>query len=172
MKNSILAIALFCSGFGFSQNSNSISFNSGITGNKSFGGMINYNYNTNNSNYEIGGVYSNFKDSQVEGKELQFNTIALQLGYFHNVVRNRTNSILISPGIGITGGYESLNNNDKNIVVKSKDGFIAGIYGGAQLDFYISDNFAINLRGQQNYYVISTTGKTNPFISVGLKFNF
>ncbi|MFK7102231.1 conjugal transfer protein TraO [Flavobacterium oreochromis] len=172
MKKTILSLFLAFSALGYSQNSNSISFNGGITGNKSFGGMINYNYNTNNSNYEIGGVYSTFKDTQVEGKELQFSTIALQLGYFHTIVRNRTNSILINTGLGVTGGYESLKNDDKNIIVKSKDGFIAGVYAGAQLDFYVSDNFALNIRGQQNYYAISTTGKTNPFISLGLKFNF
>jgi hypothetical protein len=150
---------------------NSIAFNGGIAGDKSYGVLIAYNYNDNNSNYEVGINYSVFKDFHFKDEIVEFDNTLLQLGYFHTIYRSRSNSINFNIGLGALAGYETIKEKE-NIVIKSKNGFVAGGYGGCQLDFFITDNFGFNIRYQQNYFAKTTTGSTNPFASAGLKFNF
>lgn len=150
---------------------NSISFIGGITGEKSYGGLVNYSYSFNNSNFDIGLNYSIFEDTQLQDEKVSFNNTLLQLGYSHTILRNRSNSININMGLGALAGFESIEDNPK-LILKSKSGFVAGAYGGLQLDFFVTDNFGFVLRYQQNYFANSTTGNTNPFAAAGLKFNF
>ena len=105
------------------------------------------------------------------GLKTKFSTTVLQLGYLHSILRSRDNSISINFGIGAFGGTQTIPDN-KEVIIKSKGELIAGVYGVAQLDFYTSDNFAFVLRAQENYNIKTTTGKTNPYIGLGLKFNF
>ena len=155
----------------YSQLKNSVSLSGGIVQEESYGFLLNYNYNTNNSNYEIGIVHSIFKKRENESFETEFSNTSLQLGYLHSVLRNRNNSLFINLGIGVFGGYENVKEYD-NLVLISKSGPIGGVYGVGELDFYISDKFAFILRGQQNYLLKSSTGKMNPYFGFGVKFNF
>ena len=150
---------------------NSLSINVGLVSKNTIGFNTNYAYISNNSNYEIGGTYSRFESTPIENIKTKFSTLTLNLGYLHNLVRSSDNSINILAGAGVFGGAETIEDNSK-VTITSKGGFIGGVYGVGELNFYVSDNFAFNVRLQQNYNVKSTTGKTNPFIGAGLKFNF
>lgn len=166
-----LAFMIFTFFVNVTSSQNSISFIGGITGEKSYGGLANYSYTFNNSNFDLGLNYSIFEDTQLEGEKVRFNNTLLQLGYSHTILRNRSNSININLGLGALAGFESIEENPK-LILKSKSGFVAGAYGSCQLDFFVSDNFGFVLRYQQNYFGKSTTGNTNPFAGAGLKFNF
>ncbi len=154
------------------QLNSSISFSGGIVDKKeSYGFMVNYNYNSNNSNYEIGILHSMFKKAISPEIDAEFSNTTLQAGYLHTLIRSRDNSISLNFGLGVFGGYESIKEN-KDIIITSENGPIYGGYGVGQLDFYTSDNFAFILRAQENYYLESNTGDFNPYIAFGLKFNF
>jgi Conjugative transposon protein TraO len=167
----ISCIALSVSSFAFSQQkSSSLSLIGGITEKKGLGFMVNYTYSSNNSNYEFAALHSLFKDQSIESTTIDYSTTTLNVGYLHTVLRNTNNSIALNLGGGVTGGYESISTPEK-IVLTSKSGFIVGLYGVIQTDFYLSDNFSLLFRAQENFMFISTTGKLNPYISAGIKFN-
>lgn len=155
----------------FSQLKSSLTLSGGVVEQKSYGFLVNYNYNNDNSNYEIGINHSIFNKDIKEGLTTQFSTTVVQLGYLYSFVRSRDNSISINFGAGAFAGAQTIPEN-KDIIILSKNGLIAGAYGVSQLDFYTSDNFAFVLRAQQNYNFKSTTGKYNPYFGLGLKFNF
>jgi hypothetical protein len=166
----ILTFAIFTNTY--AQYNNSVSVSGGFVQENSYGGLINYNYNSKNSNYEIGVLHSMFKQSVNSSVDLDFSDTSIQLGYLHSIIRSRNNAISINFGAGVFGGYESVKGNDE-IILKSKNGPIAGVYGVGQLDFYTSDNFAFVLRAQENYlFKTLNTGKMNPYFGFGLKFNF
>lgn len=172
MKKILLIFILSISSNLFAQYNNSLTISGGFVQENSYGGLINYNYNSNNSNYEIGVLHSLFKQTINSTVDLEFSDTSLQLGYLHSIVRSRDNSISINLGVGVFGGYESVKENNE-IILKSKNGPIAGAYGVGQLDFYTSDNFAFVLRAQENYlFKTLNTGKMNPYFGFGLKFNF
>jgi hypothetical protein len=165
----ILTFAIFTNTY--AQYNNSLSVSGGIVEEGSYGGLVNYNYNVNSSNYEFGVLHSMFNLTPKENIKASFTTTTFQVGYLRNLIRNRTNSILINFGLGAFAGTETIKKSN-DYIVKDDGGIIAGVYGAAQLDFYTTDNFAFLLRGQQNYNIKSTTGKMNPYIGFGLKFNF
>ena len=170
MKNNlIIAFTILISSFSYAQQkTSSLAFMGGITAEKGLGFMGNYTYTSENANYEFAVLHSIFKE---EGENpLTFSNTTLNIGYLHSVIRNATNSISINIGGGVSGGYESIPT-PEDIVLVSESGFIAGVYGVLQADFYLSDTISILLRAQENYNVISTTGKANPFLAVGIKFN-
>lgn len=171
-KTCYLAILLIIANFANAQLNNSLSFSGGIVENNSYGFFVNYNYNKNNSNYEVGILHSMFKQSVNSSLDLEYSDTSIQLGYLHSAIRSRDNAISINFGAGVFGGYETVKENP-DIILKSKSGPIAGAYGVGQLDFYTSDNFAFILRAQQNYlFKTQNTGKMNPYFGFGLKFNF
>lgn len=170
MKNYlIIAFTILISSFSYAQQkTSSLAFMGGITAENGLGFMGNYTYTSENANYEFAVLHSIFKE---EGENpLTFSNTTLNVGYLHSVIRNATNSISINIGGGVSGGYESIPT-PEDIVLVSESGFIAGVYGVLQADFYLSDTISILLRAQENYNVISTTGKANPFLAVGIKFN-
>lgn len=173
MKKTLLVIScsLLLSTFGFAQQKlSSLSLIGGITEKKGLGFMVNYTYNSNNSNYEFAVLHSLFKDESIAETSINYSTTTLNIGYLHTILRNTNNSITLNTGLGVAGGLESIPETD-NVVLTSKSGFIAGVYGVIQTDFYISDNISILIRGQQNYFFITSTGKLNPYIAGGIKFN-
>ena len=171
MKNNlIIAFAVLISSFTYAQQkTSSLAFMGGITEKKGLGFMGNYTYTSENANYEFAVLHSIFEEEEGENP-LTFSNTTLNVGYLHSVIRNATNSISINIGGGISGGYESIPTSD-DVVLVSESGFIAGVYGVLQADFYLSDTISILLRAQENYNVISTTGKANPFLALGIKFN-
>lgn len=171
MKKLLLIFIFSISSNLFAQYNNSLTISGGFVQENSYGGLLNYNYNSNNSNYEIGVLHSIFNLEPTPEVKSSFSTTTLQLGYLHTLIRSRTNSIFINAGIGAFAGTESVKKSD-DYIVKNEAGLVAGAYGVAQLDFYTSDNFAFILRAQENYNFKSTTGKMNPYIGFGLKFNF
>lgn len=163
-----------CFGFltnSYAQLNNSITLSGGVVQKDSYGFLINYNYSSNNSNYEVGVVHSIFNKSINSDIDATFSNTSLQLGYLHSVLRSRDNAISINLGLGLFGGYENIPKNE-DLVVVSESGPIYGMYAAGQLDFYTSDNFAFVLRAQQNYVLQSSTGSYNPYFGFGLKFNF
>ncbi len=171
MKKILILFIFSISSSLFAQYNNSLTISGGFVQENSYGGLINYNYNSNNSNYEIGVLHSIFNLEPTPEIKSTFSTTTLQLGYLHTLVRSRTNSIFINAGIGAFAGTETIKESDDYIVLK-EGGLIAGMYGAAQLDFYTSDNFAFILRAQENYNFKSTTGRMNPYLAFGFKFNF
>lgn len=173
MKKAFLIILfLSISQFTSAQLNSSITLSGGIVEKKeSYGFMVNYNYSSNNSNYEIGVLHSIFKKAISSEIDVEFSNTTLQAGYLHTLIRSRDNSISINFGLGVFGGYTSIAENN-NVIITSENGPAYGAYGVGQLDFYTSDNFAFILRAQENYYVESETGDFNPYIAFGLKFNF
>ncbi|WP_134344417.1 conjugal transfer protein TraO [Flavobacterium psychrophilum] len=172
MKQIILTCALLISALSFAQQkTSSLSFLGGITEKKGLGFMANYTYSTNNSNYEFALIHSLFKDENFENNPINYSNTTLNVGYLNTVVRNTNNSIALNLGVGVIGGYESVPKQNEPIIVNSKSGFIAGAYAVIQTDFYISDTFSIIVRAQENYLAISTSGKFNPYLAGGVKFN-
>jgi hypothetical protein len=172
MKKIIVTCVVLISAFSFGQQkTSSLSFLGGITEKKGLGFMANYTYSTNNSNYEFAILHSLFKDETFENTSINYSTTTLNVGYLNTVVRNTNNSVSINLGLGIIGGYESVPKQNEPIIITSKSGLIVGAYGVLQTDFYISDSFSIIIRAQENYLAISTTGKFNPYLAGGIKFN-
>ena len=171
MKKILLILALALTNVLCAQLNNSISVSGGFVEKDSYGGLFNYNYNNNNSNYEVGVLHSIFNLKPSEEVKASFSTTTLQLGYLHTLLRSRTNSIFINSGIGVFAGTENVKESP-DYIIKKEGSVIAGAYVVAELDFYTSDNFAFILRAQENYNFKSTTGKMNPYIAFGLKFNF
>lgn len=162
------------------QSNNSISINGGVSLNKSqskiddissYSGLINYSYNSNsNANYEIGINFNSFKDSKTN-ENIDFTITNLQIGYLYTILRNHRNNLIFNIGGGIFGGLEKINNKT-NLIINSTNGTVLGGYGAGQIEWFLSDNFAFSLRGQYNYYAISSTGKGNPMYLGGIKFLF
>jgi hypothetical protein len=171
MKKIVFIVLILISTKSLSQLNSSVTLSGGAVEKKSYGFLVNYNYNNNNSNYEIGVNHSIFNKDIKPGLTTKFSTTVLQLGYLYSLFRSRDNSISINFGAGAFAGAQTITQNN-DIIIKSENGLIAGLYGVSQLDFFTSDNFAFVLRTQQNYNIKTTTGKYNPYIGLGLKFNF
>lgn len=172
MKNLFyLVIFLFCGYIANAQLNSSLSFSGGAVEKESYGFMVNYTYNNNNSNYEIAVLHSMFNKSVNDDIDTKFSETTLNLGYLHTLIRSRDNSISINFGLGVFGGYQNIPEND-DIVIVSESGATYGVYGVGQIDFYVSDNFGFILRGQENYHVNSSSGTFNPYLAFGMKFNF
>ncbi|WP_395076779.1 conjugal transfer protein TraO [Flavobacterium sp.] len=157
------------------QKSSSIDIHGGIVGKLSgssipIGIMAGYNYNTGNNTYEFNVLYSKFNDKLNESKSIEYNTIVLNIGYLRTIARNTSNSMAINLGAGFLGGLENIPS-DNTVVITSKGGGTVGLYAVGNIDFIITDSVSIKLRGQQNYYILGTTGKFNPFIGLGISFN-
>ena len=176
MKNIIIIATLFLSLISNAQQkSSSIDIYGGVVGKLSdgsipYGIMAGYNMTSGQNTYEINFLYSKFNDKISEVKTIDYSTIVLNLGYLRTIARNTSNSMAINAGIGILGGIETIPS-DNSVVITSKGGGTAGAYLAGNIDFIITDNLAIKLRGQENYYIIGSTGKFNPFIGVGISFN-
>lgn len=172
MKKLLIPIALLFSLLSFGQQKNStLGFLGGVTGKNALGFMANYTYSDNNSNYEFAVQYSMFKDDSLENTTINYSTTTLNIGYLYTALRNNTNSVAVSLGIGVNGGFESIQKPNDNVVLTSENGFTAGAYAVVQSDFYLSDTFALTLRLQENYAILTTTGNFFPFIAGGIKFN-
>lgn len=163
----LFALIISCSAIAQQKNS-SLSFTGGITEKDGLGFMMNYTYSSNNANYEFAVLHSIFKDDKIP--DIDYSITTLNIGYLQTVLRNTNNSITLNIGAGLIGGYENIPEN-KDVIIKSESGLVAGAYAVLQTDFYISDTFSIILRGQQNYLGITNTGAFNPYIAGGIKFN-
>lgn len=172
MKQILYTFLLLFSGLVFGQNPSSIFVSGGVVEKESYGAALIYTYNSNNSHYEIGVAHYMFTKPINDIVTSEFSNTNFQLGYLHTLLRSRDNGISINFGLGVFIGVETIKE-DPNQVLKSEGGTIGGAYGAGQIDFYVSDNFAFVLRGQQNYLFLEVnSGKTNPYAGFGLKFNF
>lgn len=169
----VLIIALCFYNISFSQLKNSVSISGGFVDNneQSIGGLITFTHSNNNSNYELGISHFIFEKKYENDLVGTFSSTNLNLGYLYTFIRDRSNTININFGGGVLAGYEKIDKNDE-LILKSQSGPIAGVYASLNLDFYIFDRLAFNLKGNEYYLFKSTTGSMNPFISAGLKFNF
>lgn len=170
-KNLFILLFCFYNSLLFSQIENSFTFSSGFIQEKSIGYFINYNYSSSNSNYEVGIMHSSFVKEIKSEITTKFSTTVLQLGYLQSIFKNRNNSLSFNVGGGTFGGVETIPDNNQ-IVITSKSGFFGGLYGVALMDIYISERIGLLIRGQQNYNLFTTTGKTNPYLGAGIKINF
>ncbi|NJM79003.1 MAG: hypothetical protein HC854_04065 [Flavobacterium sp.] len=171
-KNLITIILITISLFTYSQKRNSITINGGFVdyNEESIGAMITFTKSKNNSNYEIGVSHFIF-EKLYNNKNGNFTSSNINLGYLYTFLRDRSNTLNFNIGGGAFAGYEKINETDE-LIIKSESNYIGGFYASLNFDIYLFENFALNLKGNQYYLIKSTTGNLNPFVAVGVKYNF
>ena len=145
-----------------------ISFLGGYVGEKSVGGILLTSIYFERNIYEFGVYHNSFLN--INYKEVKHSVTGLKVGYMYNALVSRYNFFIIGVGLGANVGMSKINNVE-NYPLISKEGLEYGFYGALALDIYISDKTSFVIRAEENYSINSTTGKLNPFIGGGFKFN-
>lgn len=170
MRKTIFILSMLFGLSSYSQdNVKSIALQYGITGKESNGFSLNYNFAHVKNNYEFGAYYYAFKDNSYI--PIEFTSMGVNLGYLYNALHTKTNRFVFSVGAGLNAGVSKIKA-PANVTLISKDGFEYGVYAVAQNDIYLSEKISFLIRIQQNYFMNSTTGKLNPFVGAGFKYNF
>jgi Conjugative transposon protein TraO len=152
------------------QFSKSISVLGGVSGiNDSYVANMNFTLQKSKSNYEIGLLYSTFKNTKYV--EVEYSIVTLQLGYLHNIIFSRSNSFILSIGGGGAALIEKIKQPENYVIIKQEKGVGYGMYGVIQVDYYLSDKLSLIIRGQETYSIKSSTGNLNPYFGLGIKFN-
>jgi hypothetical protein len=71
--------------------------------------------------------------------------------------------------LGASGVYDDVEELESTI---DQSGFSAGILGGAEIEFYISDTVVLLINGTQRYYFGSDFGNARWMLGAGVKFTF
>ncbi|MFI8410831.1 conjugal transfer protein TraO, partial [Streptomyces diastaticus] len=160
----MFTVPLFC----FSQSS-SFGFSAGLTTN-GFGGHASYNYRFSEKDYlqtSILGAKSIDKSSEID---VPYNTIAVNMGYFKNVITDKYNRYYISLGGGGSVGYEILNNGntvlENGAIIQGNNSIVYGGFIGSEPTFFLNDELAIIT--VLNYFIYTNSDLGNTSFYAGI----
>ena len=138
------------------------------------GAHASYNYETISNGYFQVSLFASDNESSVGEVEVPFRTIFLNLGYYHTVVRNRSEQLSLALGGGGTLGYEILNDGDTILdtgaIIAGNEGLVFGGFVGAELQYFLSDSFALLLVENTQIYGNSQLGTLSIYAGLGIRF--
>lgn len=143
-----------------------------------YGFQASYNYHLGRYRYVQGAIFTSFSKQTYETNsnsvDIPYMIMSFNLGYFDTVFRTNNKKFSIYLGGGITGGYESINNGDKELfngaIIDSESQLIYGGFVASELDFELNNSTSFILRIQEYYHVNSDLGNLIPYVGGGLRY--
>lgn len=149
----------------------------GITGGyvtNGYAAHASYNYELRQNHYfQIALFASDNKDTS-DNIEIPYNTLALNIGYYRNVFKDRNSQFHLALGGGGSIAYERINNGDSVLnngaIIQGNTKIAYGVFLGAEPKYYLSDAFA--LLGVINTYLYANSdiGVNAIYVGLGGKF--
>lgn len=153
--------------------SSSIEMSSGYVQN-GFGIQGSYNYDLNKKEYIKSSLLTYFTKEKYTDISLKTTTITLNVGYYNTVWTNLRQTLKTSLGVGIIGGYESINNDNTELpngaLINSDSRFIYGMFIASEHDIYLSNKYSLIVKFHEYYHINSDVGKFIPFIGIGVRY--
>lgn len=174
-KSNILFYILFVvTSVLYSQNySSGIGLTGGIT-QDGYGALANYNYYIDRDDFVQAGLYLSFANDEYEGEKIPYNLFAFHAGYFKTIWKSRNRSFALSIGGGGIAGYEIINNGEEELptgaLIENNSKFIYGLYGGVEMDYYLSEKVSLLLKANQYYHINSELGELVSFGGIGIRY--
>lgn len=153
---------------------NAFVFNVGVI-QDGIGATLNYNYFIDRHDFIVGSLLlTSSKYKYTSEINIPYNDFTFNVGYSKSVYYSDENTFNINLDAGVVFGYQTINNGNPVLsngsIILSKPGFVYGGFLGVDLDYSISDQYSIVVKGTEFYHMNSTLGKLFPYIGVGIRF--
>jgi len=151
----------------------SIGLSGGYTTN-GIAGIAEYNHHWGSHSTINSSLYYSYNTIKENELEALYSDITVNVGYYHKVHNAEQGRFKILLGGGGVIGYEIINNGkdvlDNGVGIKGESQIIYGAYVGTNLNYFISDAFALSLVGNEFYHINSDLGNFVFYVGVGLKY--
>ena len=148
-----------------------------------FGANINYNHRVNDFDYVEVGLQANFSNLTYDEVEVPMKLLALNAGFYFDIIRNnrrlaeKNKGFAISLGAGAQVGLEKINDGEVTLSDTAELNFepsqiVIGGFAGANIDYFLNSKLAIALKITETYHFNSNVGSLSPYAGLGLKFIF
>jgi hypothetical protein len=155
--------------------------NIGLTGGYTPGGFatnIEFNYVQDYSYFQgalhLAFAKDTYEASETESYEIPYTQATVNIGYFFNIYENRPMTVILSLGGGAVGGYEIVNNGDRELpngaLIADKSKFIYGAYAGGEFDFNITRALIGVVKYNHYYHANSDVGNLTFYSGAGLRY--
>ena len=141
-----------------------------------YGVALNYNIissDMSNMRVKFVGFQSNYKDSFIT---VPFITLHLDAGYYYNIFKNRTRSVIINVGGSGFAGYEIINSGDKTLesgeIIINENKLIYGVSVGIESEIFFIEKVSFFINLEEYYYINSSVGNFNTIAAGGFKIYF
>lgn len=171
MRKIVCILMLVVPLLSFCQDS-SFGFSGGFATN-GFGFHASYNYELSENGYLQTGLFASKSIDKSSDLEVPYTTLALNIGYYYNLVKDRNSQFIGSIGAGPSVGYEIINNGDTELdngaLINGNSGIVYGGFIGTELKYFISDEIA--LMGVVNTYLYANSdlGTASLYAGLGVK---
>ena len=171
-----LIFYLLLTGFAYSQKQiSSLDVTIGAT-QDGFAGSIDYNsfFDRSRKSYIQAGILVTDSKFNYKSFEIDYNILTFSLNYFHQFYGNRSGAFKIYGGVGLTGGYEYVNNGKNELpngaLLSTKSNAVYGANVGIDSDIYLNDKFSFVIRLREYWHVYSDIGTLIPYGGLGIKY--
>lgn len=126
-------------------------------------------------NYQRYGLEYGHREHRYRGKPLSQQTFMLDAGHVLRVLGTASRSLSFHAGLGAAVGYESFNRGKEVLadgaVILDRDGMVYGAQGLVSLEFYVSDQIVLVLRGKALLLWGTDHKQFRPSSGVAIRFN-
>lgn len=172
MKKLICVLFLATPFLIFSQES-SFGFSGGYATN-GFGIHASYNYELSQNDYLQTSFFFSKSNDKSSFLKIPYSTLALNIGYYYNLVKDRNSRFIGSIGGGASIGYEILNEGntvlETGALIEGNSSLVYGALLGSELKYFLSDELAL-LNVMNSYiYANSHLGAVSLYIGLGVQY--
>ncbi len=137
---------------------------------------LNYDYNLSRREYLQGSILLGFARDKLNDLNIKvpYDQVYFNTGYFYEIGNFNRDGILINIGGGASFGYQILNDGNQELsngaLIVSKTKFVYGVFVGADVKFYVSDNWTATIHLNEYYHANSDIGYFTPFIGASINY--